>query len=165
VEGTISSLQPQSKTFGLNNDTLFVHIVDNVTRFDDPLTSFDALKVGQLVDVTALPPLTTGGPLQAVEVDLDDAQGNATTEVRGAISSLDTPTKGTFIVAGITFCYNCNTVTTEFKGLTTLANGLFVEVTGTALSNGVSTALEVELETDLRPSSCSDDEGRDDDKQ
>lgn len=165
VEGTISSLQPQSKTFGLNNDTLFVHIMDNVTRFDEPLKSFDALKVGQLVDVTALPPLTTGGPLQAVEVDLDDAQGNAATEVRGAISSLDTP-KGTFIVAGITFCYNCNTVTTQFKGLTatTLANGQFVEVNGTALSNGVSTALKVELETDLRPSSCSDDEGRDDDK-
>jgi hypothetical protein len=166
VEGTISSLQPQSMTFGLNNDKLFVHIVDNVTRFDDPLTSFDSLKVGQLVEVTALPPQTTGGPLQAVEVDLEDALGNAAIEVRGAISSLDT-TKGTFIVAGITFCYNCNTVTTQFKGLTatTLANGQFVEVNGTALSNGVSTALEVELETDLRPSSCSDDEGRDDENE
>ena len=90
----------------------------------------------------------------------------AAVEVRGAITSLDT-TKGTFVVAGITFCYNCNTVTTQFEGglsPATLANGRFVEVTGTALSNGVSTALEVELEDDPRPSSCSDDEGRDDDE-
>jgi len=166
VEGTISSLQPQSMTFGLNNDKLFVHIVDNVTRFDDPLTSFNSLTVGQLVDVTALPPQTTGGPLQAVEVDLEDALGNGAIEVRGAISSLDT-TMRTFIVAGITFCYNCNAVTTQFEGLSvaTLANGQFVEVTGTTLSNGVSTALEVELENDPRPSSCSDDDGRDDDKE
>jgi hypothetical protein len=164
VEGTISSLQPQSKTFGLNSDKLFVHVIDNLTRFDDPLTSFASLNVGQLVDVTALPPQTTGGPLQAVEVDIEDALGNAPSEVRGTVSSLDTTNK-TFIVAGITFCYNCNGVTTQFEGLTatTLANGQFVEVHGTALSNGVSTALEVELEDDPRPSSCSDHEGRDDD--
>jgi hypothetical protein len=163
VEGTISSLLPQSKTFGLNSDKLFVHVLDNLTRFDDPLTSFDSLKVGQLLDVTALPPQTTGGPLQAVEVDLKQALGNDPSEVRGAISSLDT-TKMTFIVAGITFCYNCNGVTTQFDGLTatTLANGQFVEVHGTALSNGVSTALKVEREDDPRPSSCSDHEGRDD---
>lgn len=163
VAGTISSLQPQTKTFGLNNDTLFVQAVDNLTRFDDPLSSFDSLKVGQLVDVTALPPQTAGGPLQAVEVDLEDALDMAAIEVRGAIASLDT-TKGTFVVAGITFCYNCNTVTTEFEGGLSPANGRFVEVTGTALSNGVSTALEVELEDDPRPSSCSDHEGRDDDE-
>jgi uncharacterized protein DUF5666 len=116
--------------------------------------------------VTALPPQTTGGPLQAVEVDLEDALGNGAIEVRGAISSLDTIMR-TFIVAGITFCYNCNAVTTQFEGLSvaTLANGQFVEVTGTTLSNGVSTALEVELENDPRPSSCSDDDGRDDDKE
>jgi hypothetical protein len=166
VEGTISSLQAQSKTFGLNSDKLFVHVTDNLTRFDDPLTSFDSLKVGQLVEVTALPPQTTGGPLQAVEVDLKEALGNDPGEVRGAISSLDTTNK-TFIVAGITFCYNCNGVTTQFEGLTatTLANGQFVEVHGNALSNGVSTALEVELEDDPRPSSCSDHEGRDDDRE
>ena len=165
VEGTISSLQPEAKTFGLNNDTLSVHVTDNRTRFDDPLTSFDSLKVGQLVDVTALPPQTTGGPLEAVEVDLTDALGNAKIDVRGAISSLATTNKNkTFIVAGITFCYNCNPVTTQFEGVTaaTLANGHFVEVHGTARSNGVSTALEVEQEADPRPSSCSDQEGRDD---
>jgi len=162
IEGTISTLLPESKTIGLNNDTLFVHVIDNLTRFDDPLTSFDSLTVGQLVEATALPPQTTGGPLQAVEVDLKEASGNAPIEVRGAISSLDT-TKKTFIVAGITFCYNCNGVTTELDGLTALANGQFVEVHGTALSNGVSTALEVKRADDPRPSSCSDDEGRDDD--
>ena len=163
VEGTISSLQPQSKTFGLNSDSLFVQVTDNLTRFDDPLTSFDSLTIGQLVDVIALPPQTTGGPLRAVEVDLKDAVGNAPSEVRGAISSLNT-TKMTFIVAGITFCYNCNGVTTQFDGVTatTLANGQFVEVHGTARTNGVSTALEVEREDDPRPSSCSDHEGRDD---
>ena len=162
VEGTISTLLPESKTIGLNNDTLFIHVIDNLTRFDDPLTSFDSLTVGQLVEVTALPPQTTGGPLQAVEVDLNEASGTAPIEVRGAISSLDTTNK-TFIVAGITFCYNCNSVTTQLDGLTTLANGQFVEVHGTALSNGVSTALEVALEADPRPSSCSDHEGHDDD--
>ena len=164
VEGTISSLQPQFKTFGLNNDTLFVRVTDNLTRFDDSLTSFDSLKIGQVVDVTALPSQTTGGPLQAVEVDLQEATGNAQVDVRGAISSLDTTNK-TFIVAGITFCYNCNTVTTQFDGVTatTLANGHFVEVQGTARSNGVSTALEVEQTDDPRPSSCSDQEGRADD--
>ncbi len=161
VEGTISTLIPESKTIGLNQDTLFVHVIDNLTRFDDPLTSFDSLTVGQLVDVTALPPQTTGGPLQAVEVDLDEASGTAPIEVRGAISSLDTTNK-TFIVAGITFCYNCNSVTTQFDGLTTLANGQFVEVQGTALSNGVSTALKVALEADPRASSCSDHGGHDD---
>ena len=171
VEGTISSLQSQSKTFGLNSDKLFVHVVDDVTRFDDPLMSFDSLKVDQMVAVTALTPQTTGGPLQAVEVALKDALdhlSNAAVNVRGAISSLDTTNK-TFIVAGITFCYNCNDVTTQFEGLTvtTLANGQFVdgqfvEVHGMALSNGVSTALEVEQEDDPRPSSCSDHEGRDD---
>jgi hypothetical protein len=101
-----------------------------------------------------------------VEVDLKQALGNDPSEVRGAITSLNTTnTPMTFIVAGITFCYNCNGKTTQFEGLTaaTLANGQFVEVHGTALSNGVSTALEVELEDDPRPSSCSDDEGRDDD--
>ena len=167
VEGTISSLLSQSKTFGLNSDKLFVHVLDNVTRFEDPLTSFDSLKVDQMVAVTALPPQTTGGPLQAVEVALKDALDtlpNAAVNVQGAMSSLD-PSKSTFIVAGITFCYNCNGVTTQFEGLTatTLANGQFVEVHGMALSNGVSTALEVEQEDDPRPSSCSDDEGRDDD--
>jgi hypothetical protein len=164
VQGTISSLLPDSMTFGLNKDKLFVHSVDNVTRFDDPLTSFDSLTVGQLVDVTALPPQTTGGPLQAVEVALGEASGTAPIEVRGAISSLDTTNK-TFIVAGIIFCYNCNNVTTQFDGLTTLANGQFVEVQGTAidLSTGFSTALKVALEADPRPSSCSDHEGHDDD--
>jgi Domain of unknown function (DUF5666) len=164
VEGTISSLQPQSKTFGLNSDKLFVHVLDNLTRFDDPLTSFDSLTVGLLVVVTALPPQTTGGPLQALEVDLKEASGNAPIEVRGAILSLDTTNK-TFIVGGITFCYNCNSVTPLFDGLTTLANGQFVEVHGTALSNGVSTALEVAREDDPRPNSCSDHEGRDDDNE
>jgi hypothetical protein len=166
VEGTISSLIPGSKTFGLNSDKLFVHVIDNLTRFDDPLTSFDSLKVDQLVEVTALPPQTTGGPLQAVEVELKDALGTTPSEVRGAISSLDTTNK-TFIVAGITFCYNCNGVTTQFEGLTTatLANGQFVEVHGTALIDGISTALEVEKEDDPRPSSCSDHEGRDDDRE
>lgn len=166
VEGTISSLQSSSKTFGLNSDKLFVHTVDNVTRFDDPLTSFDSLKVDQVVAVTARPPQTTGGPLQAVEVALKDALDNvpnAAVNVRGAISSLDS-SQSTFIVAGITFCYNCNGVTTQFKGLTaaTLANGQFVEVHGTTLSDGVSTALEVKKEGDPRPSSCSDHEGHDD---
>ena len=172
VEGTISSLQSQFKTFGLNSDKLFVHVIDNLTRFDDPLTSFDSLKVDQLVEVTALPPQTTGGPLQAVEVELKDALGIAPSEVpsevRGAILSLNTTsTPMTFIVAGITFCYNCNGKATQFEGLTaeTLANGQFVEVHGTALSNGVSTALEVEREDDPRPSSCSDHEGHDDDRE
>jgi hypothetical protein len=166
VEGTISSILSQSKTFGLNSDKLFVHVMDDVTRFDDPLASFDSLKVDQMVAVTALPPQTTGGPLQAVEVALKDPLDtlpNGAVNVRGAISLLD-PSKSTFIVAGITFCYNCNGVTTQFEGLTaaTLANGQFVEVDGMALSNGVSTALEVEQEDDPRPSSCSDKEGRDD---
>jgi hypothetical protein len=168
VEGMISSLIPGSKTFGLNSDKLFVHVIDNLTRFDDPLTSFDSLEVTQLVEVTALPPQTTGGPLQAVEVELKDALGTTPSEVRGAISSLNTTnTPMTFIVAGITFCYNCNGVTTQFEGLTaaTLANGQFVEVHGTALIDGISTALEVEKEDDQRPSSCSDHEGRDDDRE
>jgi hypothetical protein len=168
VEGTISSLQPQSKTFGLNSDKLFVHVIDNLTRFDDPLKSFDSLENGQLVEVTALPPQTTGGPLQAVEVELKGALGIAPSEVRGAISSLNTTnTPMTFIVAGITFCYNCNGKTTQFEGLTaaTLANGQFVEVHGTALIDGISTALEVEKEDDPRPSSCSDHEGHDDDRE
>jgi hypothetical protein len=56
-------------------------------------------------------------------------------------------------------------VTPLFDGLTTLANGQFVEVHGTALSNGVSTALEVAREDDPRPNSCSDHEGRDDDNE
>ena len=171
VHGTISSIQPQSKTFvvnnGLNNDKWFVHVVDNVTRFDDPLTSFDSLTVGQLVEVTALRPLTTGGPLEAVEVevDLEDGTAKAPLEVRGVVSALDTTNK-TFVVAGITFCYNCNTVTTEFEGgltAATLANGQFVEVTATDVVNGVATALEVKRRDDPRPSSCSDHEGRDDD--
>jgi hypothetical protein len=164
VEGTISSLLPQSKTFGLNGDRIFVQALDDVTRFDDPLTSFDSLQVNQMVEMTALPPLAIGGPLRAVEIDLKNAVGVGTIDVRGAISSLDTTNK-TFVVAGITFCYNCNTVTTDFDGLTaeTLANGQFVEVTGTALANGVSTALWVALEADPRPSSCSDQRGHDDD--
>ena len=171
VEGTISSLIPESKTFGLNSDKLFVHVIDNLTRFDDPLKSFDSLKVKQLVEVTALPPQTTGGPLQAVEVELKDALGIAPSEVpsevRGAISSLNTTnTPMTFIVAGITFCYNCNGVTTKLEGFTAapLADGQFVEVHGTALIDGVSTALEVEKEDDPRPSSCSDHEGHDDER-
>ena len=159
VEGKISTIIPESKTIGLNSDTLFIRVIDNQTRFDDPLTSFDSLTVGQLVEVTALPPQTTGGPLQAVEVALGEASGTAPIEVRGAISSLDT-TKMTFIVAGITFCYNCKGVATQFEGLTaeTLANGQFVEVQGAAidLSTGFSTALKVALEADPRPSSCSD---------
>ena len=106
-----------------------------------------------------------------MEVELKDALGIAPSEVpsevRGAISSLDTTsTLKTFIVAGITFCYNCNGVTTKLEGFTAapLADGQFVEVHGTALIDGVSTALEVEKEDDPRPSSCSDHEGHDDER-
>jgi hypothetical protein len=42
IEGTISSLNPNSKTFGVNNDTVFVHVKDDVTRFEEPLTSFSS---------------------------------------------------------------------------------------------------------------------------
>src|SRR5207342_1671493 len=64
IEGTISSLNPNSNTFGVNNDTVFVHVTDNVTRFEEPLTAFGSLQVGQVVDVTAFPPKTVGGPLE-----------------------------------------------------------------------------------------------------
>ena len=84
--------------------------------------------------------------------------------MRGVISSLNTSTH-TFVVSGLTLCYDCGGTTTEFVGVTstTLANGQFVKVLGTAPNGGISTALRVELEADPRPSSCSDGGGRDDD--
>jgi hypothetical protein len=69
--------------------------------------------------------------------------------------------KDTFVVAGITFCFNCHNVTTDFGGAT-LANGQFVEVQGTAMSAGVSTALTVEQEQAPTESSTSERTGTDD---
>lgn len=155
IEGTISSLNPNSNTFGVNNDTVFVHVTDNVTRFEEPLTSFGSLQVGQLVDVAAFPPKTVGGPLEAIAIELAESPA-AAIEARGLISSLN-QTNRTFVVAGITFCYNCNGVNTEFMDVTadTLANGQTVIVRGTAVVSSVSTALRIDRENDPLPMALS----------
>lgn len=167
VTGTVFGPDPSTSTFGLTtaNGLVFVK-VDPATRFDDPLTDFSSLTVGRMIEVFALPPQTVGGPLRALLIDEAATPGEI--DVSGVISNLNTSTS-TFVVAGITFCYSAactGTTPTEFVGVTstTLANGQFVEVLGTASNNGTSTALRVELEVDPRPSSCSDDKGKDDDK-
>lgn len=139
----------------MNNDTVFVHVTDNVTRFEEPLTSFGSLQVGQLVDVTAFPPKTVGGPLEAIAIELAESPA-AAIEARGLISSLN-QTNRTFVVAGIPFCYNCNGVITEFMDVTadTLANGQTVTVRGTAVVNGLSTALRIDRENDPLPMASS----------
>ena len=151
IEGTISSLNPNSKTFGLNNDTVFVHATDDVTRFEEPLTSFNSLQAGQKLDVTAFPPKTVGGPLEAIAIELAENPATAI-QARGLISSLN-QTNHTFVVAGIPFCYDCNSVNTEFMDVTadTLANGQTAEVHGTAVVNGVSTAIRIDREDDPLP--------------
>ena len=155
IEGTISSLIPNSKTFGMNNDTVFVHVTDNVTRFEDPLTSFSSLQVGQTLEVTALQPKTVGGPLEALAIKLTETP-TETIEAHGQISSLD-QTNRTFVVAGISFCYDCNAVNTEFIDVTaeTLADGQTVRVLGTAVVNGLSTATRVDREQDPLPMAIS----------
>jgi len=160
LEGTISSIQKNTEILGLNNDTVFVQVSDNITQFDDPLASFASLQVGQPVDVTAVPSKTTGGPIQALEVELEEALPPVAIGARGTVSSHDM-TKETFVVAGITFCFNCHNVTTDFKGAT-LANGQFVEVQGTAISAGVSTAVTVGQEQAPTVSSTSEGTGTDD---
>lgn len=167
VTGTVFGPDASTSTFGLTtvNGLVFVK-VDPATRFDDPLTDFSSLTVGRTIEVFALPPQTVGGPLRALLIDEAAAPGEI--EVRGVISNLNTSTS-TFVVAGITFCYSAactGTTPTQFVDVTgtTLANGQFVEVLGTAPNGGNSTALRVELEVDPRPSSCSDDKGKDDDK-
>lgn len=166
VTGEVFGPNAATSTFGLTtaNGPVFVK-VDAATRYDDPLTDFSSLTVGRMIEVYALPPQTVGGPLRALLIDEAAAPGEI--DVRGVISNLNTSTN-TFVVAGITFCYSAactGTTPTEFVGVTstTLANGQFVEVLGTAPSGGNSTALRVELEVDPRPSSCSDDKGKDDD--
>jgi len=167
VTGTVFSPNSSTSTFGLMTASgpVFVQ-ADTATRYDEPLTDFSSLTVDRVIEVYALPPQTVGGPLRAVLIDEAAAPGEI--EVRGVISNLN-PSTSTFVVGGITFCYSAactGTTPTEFIGFngTPLANGQFVEVLGTAPSNGTSTALRVELESDPRPSSCSDGGGRDDDK-
>ena len=151
IEGTISSLIPDSKTFGINNDTVFVHVTDGVTRFEEPLTSFSSLQVGQNIILTAFPPKTVGGPLEAIAIEQAENPSTAI-QARGLISSLN-PTNHTFVLAGIPFCYNCNSVSTEFMDVTadTLANGQTADVQGTAVVNGVSTAIRIDREDDPLP--------------
>ena len=155
IEGTLSSLIPNSKTFGMNNDTVFVHVTDNVTRFEDPLSSFSSLEVGQTLEVTALLPKTVGGPLEALTIKLAETPVVAI-EAHGQISSLN-QTNRTFVVAGISFCYDCNAVNTEFMDVTaeTLADGQTVRVLGTAVVDGLSTATRVEREQDPLPMAIS----------
>jgi len=164
VTGEVFGPNASTSTFGLTTTSGLVFVqVDQSTRYDEPLTDFGSLTVGRIIEVFALPPQTLGGPLRAVLIDEAAALGEI--EARGVISNLDTGAK-TFIVSGISFCYDCAGVTTEFVGFesTPLANGQFVEVLGTVPApGGHSTALRVELETDPRPSSCRDGKGRDDD--
>lgn len=163
VTGTVFSPNSSTFTFGLTtaSGSVFVQ-ADPATRYDEPLTDFSSLTVDRVIEVYALPPQRVGGPLRALLIDVAAAPGEI--EVRGVISSLNTSTH-TFVVSGLTLCYDCGGTTTEFVGVTstTLANGQFVEVLGTAPNGGISTALRVELEADPRPSSCSDGGGRDDD--
>lgn len=167
VTGEVFSPNANTSTFGLAtaaNGVVFVQ-TDAATQFDEPLTGFTSLVAGQFVNVFALPPNNVGGPLRAILVDTAAAAGEI--EVRGVVSLLDT-TKQTFVVSGITFCYSdiCTRSTpTEFVGAAPIANGQFVEVLGKAPASagGLSPAVRVELESDPRPSSCSDGKGRDDD--
>jgi hypothetical protein len=147
--GEIVSVDVQTQTFGIRlpdptNSLVFVQTVENVTRFDEPLTGFSSLTVGQVVSVIALPPKAVGGPLQALQVELAPANGEI--QVRGIVSGLDENAK-TFLVAGIEFCYDCDGVITEFDDFTQskpFDNGAFVEVLGKAQLNGLSAAIRVE---------------------
>jgi hypothetical protein len=167
VQGTVFSPNAQTQTFGLTTTggiNLFVQVQDEVTRFDEPLTGFDSLTPGRIVDVFALPPVTPGTGLRALLIDEAAAPGQI--EVRGVISSLNLSNQ-TFVVGGMTFCYDAGCdpdITTQFVGFTTLPPqiGQFVEILGEAQSPTVTRALRVELEQDPRPSSCSDGGGEDD---
>ncbi|HSA62537.1 MAG TPA: DUF5666 domain-containing protein [Nitrospiraceae bacterium] len=169
VQGKVFSPHAPTQTFGLTTTSgmnLFVQVQDSLTRFDEPLTNFDSLKDGMIVDVFALPPVTPGAGLRAVLID--EAADMGEIEIRGVVSSVDTANKK-FVVAGITFCYDSGcvpSITTEFVGLTPPPQvGQFVEILGAAQSISVTNALRVELEQDPRPSSCSDGNGEDDQSQ
>jgi hypothetical protein len=162
VRGAVSSLQPSSKLIGLSNDRLIVQVTE-ATRFEEPLTSFESIAIGQVLEVEVLLAQQSGAPPLALSVALTEREGLLAVDTRGTVSGLD-PGRKTFSIAGLVFCYDCRGVTTEFLGMTAtdLGNGQFVEVAGTTLAGGMSAALKIEPREKPLFSSSNDNSGQDD---
>ena len=66
IEGTIQSIDQQSKSFVVNGETF---LTDERTDYDDELNSFSDLKTGQRVEVDYV---MRDGKRYAKEIELDD---------------------------------------------------------------------------------------------
>lgn len=66
IEGTIQSIDQQSRSFVVNGETF---LTDDRTDYDDELKSFSDLKTGQRVEVDYV---VRDGKRYAKEIELDD---------------------------------------------------------------------------------------------
>jgi hypothetical protein len=175
AEGTISSIDAGHSTFVLapEQGTTVTVVVNGQTIFEEGLSAFSSLKVGQHVEVKGT--RQSDGSLLATKVEgqseaADDDQGqnadqdNNENELKGAVVSVDTG-KSSFVLKltdGTTKTIRVS-VQTEFDGgfhsLSDLKAGQLVQVTGNLQSDGTVAASNVHREDDTSGSGGSDGPG------
>jgi len=147
LEGPISSIAISStgavKTLAVMGQTVIVE--DGVTFFDDndPTFTFATMAVGDVVEISG--PTKADGSIHAtfIEKKADDLNtfisGGGELEIKGIVENLGADN---FQISGLTI---------DFSGVAprngTLANGVLVEVKGSALVGNTLTASDVEIKT------------------
>ena len=143
LEGPISSITVSStgsvKTLLVMGQTVIVE--DGVTVFDDtPPYSFAAMAVGDVIEVSGPTNFDNSTQATFIEKKADDLATFLLTddlEIQGIVSAL---TATTFQINGLIIEYSGATVRDG-----TLANGVLVEVKGSALAGNTLTATDVEI--------------------
>jgi hypothetical protein len=146
LEGTIVSIDLTGSRFVVLGKTVLVDALTQIVQEGTggaPLSlTLADLKVGDYVEVYGSQ--NTDGSVQATRVELGTAGADSLDEFHGIVSALDT-TAMTFQAGGFLVSYGTATV----QG--TLANGLMVEIRGTA-SGTTFTATWVKVETEMNDS-------------
>lgn len=143
VEGPISSIDLPTQSFVVLGQTV---VVDADTSFASPLFGLDSLANGDFVEVSGLVEDTDPGSavvlvVRATRVERKLVAGEL--EVRGIVAGLDAVAR-TFAINGQVVNY-ATAVLEDFPN-NEIANGDFVEATGTALNGSELVATTVELE-------------------
>jgi hypothetical protein len=144
LEGPISSITDSTtgtvKTLLVIGQTVVVE--NGVTVFDDtPPYSFATMTVGDVIEVSGL--TNFDGSIQATFIEkkadnlTDFINAGNELEVKGVVSGL---TATTFLINALTIDFSTATVRDG-----TLANGVLVEVKGSALAGNTLTATDVEI--------------------
>jgi hypothetical protein len=142
LEGPITNITSSGLTKVLDVLGQTVVVENGVTIFDDGVAgfSFDTIAIGDVVEVSGEGDGSATNPIKATYIEKKPAGG--VLEIMGVVSNL----------AGTTF--TINSLTVDFTGVTpadgTIANGVLVEVKGTAFAPGPPpelTATSVEIKT------------------